>query len=395
MSFLRPTTPDGPQNSERLGKPSQDRPTGCLIWLATKNAADAGGVLSLVKELSYLREEPVHCLVTTDTDAPFIPSVARGVIHQFTPVETQGSIARFLDHWQPNIGIFLGDVDAPKLVDAAAARGVPFFMTAIERGGMRNFPAYLSKFRTCLAASAADALVLRKQLKSAGTDVEITGPFVDTVHVLPCDDVECDALAKLLGGRPVWLAADVQPGEIPLVEAAHRRAFRAAHRLLLILVPTDLDQVAEMRAGLDANGWRTALRSEGDEPDPDIQIYIADIEDELGLWYRLAPTSFLGGSFTPEAEGADPYAAAALGSAILHGVHVGDAEPRFRRLALAGGCLEVHDGDSLGEAVHSLLAPDRAAALAQAGWSVTTESAAVVERLVALIDLALEQAGDA
>lgn len=395
MSFLKPAVPDAPQSSERLGKPSAERPEGCLLWLATKNGADAGGILSLAKELSFFREEPVHCLVTTEKESPLVPAVAKDAIHQLTPVETQGSIDRFLDHWRPNVGIFLGDVDAPRLVTAASKREIPLFLTAIERGMVRKFPEYISKFHTCLAGSAAEARVLRDQLEGTAAKVEITGPFTDTVHAQPCNEAECDTLGKLLGGRPVWLAVGVQPGEIAMIETANRRAFRAAHRMLLILVPADLETVAEMRANLDANGWRTSVRSDGGEPDPDIQIYIADTEDELGLWYRLAPTSFMGGSFTPGGPVVDPYDAAALGSAVLHGDHLGDAEPRFKRLKAAGGCMDVTDADSLGEAVQTLLAPDRAAALAQAGWSVTTESAMVVERLAELIDLAMELAEEA
>ncbi len=386
---------DAPQSSERLGKPTVERPDGCILWLATKKGSDAGGVLSLAKELSFLRETPVHCLVTTGTDAPLVPLVSKSTIHQLTPIETQGSIERFLDHWRPDVGVFLGDVDAPRLVNAASARDVPLFLTAIERGTVRKFPSYLDKFQTCLAGSAAEANVLREHLKDSDTNVEITGPFTDTVHAPTCNEAECDTLGKLLGGRPVWLAAGVRPEEVEMIEVANRRAFRAAHRMLLILVPTDLDAVAEMRDALDANGWRTSLRSEGGEPDPDIQIYIADTEDELGLWYRLAPTSFMGGSFTPGSEVIDPYEPAALGSAVLHGAHLGDAAPRFKRLAAAGACMAVNDGETLGEAVQTLLAPDRAASLAQAGWSVTTESAGVVERLAELIDLALEQAGKA
>lgn len=359
------------------------------MWMATKNGADAGSVLSLCKELSFLREEPVHCLVTTETEAPLVPSVARGVIHQLTPVETQGSIKRFLSYWHPDVGIFLGDLEAPRLA-AAASQSMPLFYAATKRGAQKRFPSYLSDFRACLAASAAEARTLQDQLAKSAPEVEITGPLTDTVHALPCNEAECDELGRLLGGRPVWLAASVHISEIDIIEAAHRRAFRAAHRMLLILVPADLEDAGEMRARLEAAGWMTSLRSDGGEPDPDVQVYIADTEDELGLWYRLAPTSFVGGSFVEDRETADPYDAAALGSAVLHGPYLGDAAPRFRRLTLAGGCMEVPHGEGLGEAIQVLLAPDKAAALAQAGWSVTTESAAVVERLVELMDEALE-----
>ena len=382
----------GAEGGERLGKSSEARPEGCLIWLITHEGQHAGGILSICKELSFLREEPVHCLVTTESDSPLVPSVANGVIHQLTPVDTQGSVARFHDHWRPDIGIVLGDVDSSKLIKEAAARGVPLFYVARRRGIPRRFPSHMAFMKACLTGSAAEARWLRAEMSEEYEGVEITGPLSDTVHALTCNDAECDGLAVKLGGRPVWLAASVHMDEIDMIEAAHRRAFRAAHRMLLILVPAYPGEALALRKKIDAAGWRTGLRSEGEEPEEDVQVYIADTEGELGMWYRLAPTSFVGGSFVSNAIAADPFDPAALGSAVLHGPHVGDAAPRFKRLADAGGAMKVDDADSLGEALQSLLAPDKAAALAQAGWSVTTESAGVVERLVELMDQAFEEA---
>ena len=382
----------GTEGGERLGKSSEARPEGCLIWLITREGKDAGGILSICKELSFLREEPVHCLVTTESDSPLVPSVANSVIHQLTPVDTQGSIARFHDHWQPDVGIVLGDVDSTKLIKEAAGRGIPLFYVARRRGLPRRFPGHMKYMRACLTGSAAEARWLRSEMSDDYEGVEITGPLCDTVHALACDDAKCDELARLLGGRPVWLAAGVHMAEIDMIEAAHRRAFRSAHRMLLILVPANPEDAPYLRVKIDAAGWRTGLRSNGDEPDEDVQVYIADTEDELGLWYRLAPTSFVGGSFVGDVVATDPFDPAALGSAVLHGPHVGDVAPRFKRLADAGGALQVEDADGLGDALQSLLAPDKAAALAQAGWSVTTESAGVVERLVELMDQAFEEA---
>ena len=42
--------------------------------------------------------------------------------------------------------------------------------------------------------------------------------------------------------------------------------------------------------------------------------------------------------------------------------------------------------EDLAEAIITLLAPDKAASLAQAGWSVTTESANVVERIAEVLE---------
>lgn len=366
-----------------------------MIWLHAKRASDAGPALALAQEVSRLRGEPVHCLVTTDTDQRLVPSLEGAVIHQLAPGETPGSIQRFFDHWTPDLGIEMGVTDRSRLFNAAAERELPLFHVSASRDvAGRKYPDYLANFRATLAVSASESQAVAKQFHHSDMIVEITGPLCDTINALACNEAECDTLAQLLGGRPVWLAAQVVAGEIEMMESAHRRAFRAAHRLLLILVPADLEAAEEIRKFFEGQGWRTALRSEGGEPDPDVQVYIADTEDELGMWYRLAPTSFVGGTLIGGDAAADPFDPAALGSAVLHGPVLGPAPARFERLRGAGASIAIKTADALGETVLKLLSPDKAAILAQAGWAVTTESAHVVERLAELIDLALDDRED-
>lgn len=393
FSFLKSPATEPVRASERLGQPSRARPEGCVLWLHARAAADAGPVLTLAKDLSRLRQEPVNCLVTTDEDSPLVPALDASAIHQLAPGETAGSIARFLDHWRPDIGIEMGVTDRPRLYEAAAGRKIPLFHVLPSReaaGGRRKYPGYLAGFRACLAVSASEAQVLRRQLEARKVMVEITGPLCDTVNAPVCNEAECDALARLLGGRPVWLASGAVAEEIGMIEKAHRRAFRSAHRMLLILVPADVKAAPAIAEQFSREGWRVALRSEGAEPDPEVQVYVADTEDEQGLWYRLSPTSYIGGTLTPGGPKADPFDPAALGSAVLTGPQTGAAPARFERLAAAGALITVASGEALGEAIQTLLAPDKAASLAQAGWAVTTQSAHVVERLAELIDLALD-----
>ena len=143
-------------------------------------------------------------------------------------------------------------------------------------------------------------------------------------------------------------------------------------------------------APLRDKGWEVGQSSAGQNAEEAIQILVADGGDEHGLWYRLAPITFIGGTIDPTARPSDPYAPATLGSAVLHGPNLGASPARFQRLAEAGACLRVESADQLGAAVQRLLAPDKAAELAQAGWKVTTESAHVIERLVELINETLD-----
>jgi len=385
-------TPEKDAAPQRLGKTSNIRPDGCLLWIHAQDAADTGAVAALCQEFARLRGEPVFALVTSIENAAAAPSVA---IHQLVPGETSGSVARFLDHWSPDAAVVIGPPDRPVLIAEAAARGIPLFLTSSYRGQVAPggrlsllSSSLLEHFTRFLASSAAEAQALY------GGNIEqdrvlVTGPLSDTALALPCNQAELDDIGKMLAGRPIWLAAHVTSSEIVSVEAAQRRTIRAAHRLLLIVVPRVPDDGPALSAALEAQGWRTALRSKGEEPEENIQVYVADTKDEMGLWYRLAPITFLGGTFDKDAVASDPFEPASLGSAVVHGPKVGSSSYRFARLRAANATAELASPDELGDMIFSLLAPDKAAILAHAGWSLTSESAHVVEKLAELIEAEL------
>ncbi|MBT8417706.1 MAG: hypothetical protein KJO42_09720 [Silicimonas sp.] len=389
---LEPTHP-----TERLGQASQDRPEGHLLWVHSETPDEAAAAPAIAKELHRTRGEAFHVLVTTVQNGALPLPVANDLILQLAPGETPGSVSRFLDHWKPDAGIFLGIPDRPNLILAAHERKVPLLLAASSRGSLasRRRLSLLSSdlldcFDLCLAASAADAEVLYRHLDDK-LRVEVSGPLSDTTFALPCSDAERDATANALKGRPVWLAAEISMSEVDAIDIAHRRAFRFAHRLLLVVVPTNPADGSRLADMFGEKGWKVGLSSvDGDPSDAD-QVFIADYEESRGLWYRLAPTTYVGGTLTAGAATSDPYAPATLGSAVIHGPNTGQSTNRFKRLSSAGASVEVVDGESLGDAVQLLLSPDKAAELAQAGWKVTTEAAHVVERLADLISTALDE----
>lgn len=373
------------------------RPDGVLVWLVSEDASRAGPGPAIAEELSRRTGEAVSILATTVRNEPLCPGVGEKSLHQLAPVETEADVTKFLSHWRPDFGVVIGTPNRPHLVGAAIRQGIPMFHAFAERRPemAAKLPSYLAGFDTCLAPSAAVANVMKSQFKTGKMSIEISGPLSDTVFAMPANPSETDDMAALLGGRPVWLAAGIGPSEVSIVEAAHRKAFRSAHRLLLLLSPRSREDSDAIAGRLEEAQWTVARRSLDAEPTADVQVYLADEPGELGLWYRLAPVSFMGGTLHPDSTPTDPFAPAALGSAVLHGPFTGESPWRYQRLGEQNASVLVRNSQELGEAIITLLAPDKAASLAQAGWAVTTESAHVVERLAELMEerlVALEAA---
>jgi len=136
---------------------------------------------------------------------------------------------------------------------------------------------------------------------------------------------------------------------------------RARHPgLLTVLVPRHPARGEEVRAILAARRLSVAQRSRGEPLVREADVYLADTLGELGLFYRVAPVAFLGGSLVATG-GQNPIEAVRLGAAILHGPHVHNFADVYRHFDEAVPAARITDASGLGEAVGSLLSAPRLA----------------------------------
>ena len=101
-------------------------------------------------------------------------------------------------------------------------------------------------------------------------------------------------------------------------------------------------------------GLEVAQRSALERPTAATQIYVADTLGELGLFYRLARVSFIGGSLVRHG-GQNPIEPVRLGTAVLHGPHVGNFADIYGALNAAGGAASVTDVQDLADRAGRLL----------------------------------------
>ena len=383
----------GHRNDATASQERPARPVGDLAWLHAPSPEHVGPMLALARRL--IEDDGMVVLVT----APVLLAPRDGVIFQTPPGDSPTETQAFLNHWRPAVAIFAEGELRPALLHEAGERRIPLFLVngrvprlirdrdAWYPGLMRSS---LARFGHVMALDEAAARAFRKAgaLVSA---VSVTGRMEDESAALPCLEAERVALARLLAARPVWFAAGLPDTELAAVLSAHRTVLQQSHRLLLILMPAEPSQAEALADRLEGeDGWIVARRKRDEEPDSAVEILIADTPAEAGLWYRLAPLTYLGGSLAGPGPTCNPMEAAALGSAILHGPRTGSHGKIFGRLGAARATRAIASAAGLAEAVSDLLAPDRAARLAEAAWMVASDGAEVTEGLVEKIRAALE-----
>ena len=312
---------------------------------------------------------------------------------------TRRDLRTHLDRMRPILVLLLGGTIDMTVAAESEARNIPLVLVECAPDTLREMTGgwfrprpkpVLSQIAAAFCGDARTAEAIRR-LGAPGSRVWPDRPFEDAPAIPGCRDEERQEIATSLRTRPVWYARSLPPGEYGAVAEAQRTAARRAHRLLLCASPANLIEGPELARHFAEAGFVTGLRSAGDDPDEAMQVYVCDVEGEDGLWLRLAPISYAGGSLGIGALD-DPFEAAALGAVVLHGPAYGERPDRFIRLCREGASLQVTEPVRLGAAVETLLAPDRTAEMATAGWDVTTRAAEVQGRIVALIQQALDGA---
>lgn len=371
--------------------PSRPRPQGELIWIHAAEDGNNRALNDLAHRLVNMRHG-CHVLMTA-AHGGFNPRGSDAVIHQDLPSEHPDVTDAFVDHWKPDVVIWAWGGLRPNLILSAAESGAYMMLIDAARDGfdsrrdrwLPEVPRRLvAQFDTISARSKAAHLRIA-QLGCPLDKINLTAPLRPFGRMMPASDSDLNDITQALGGRPVWLAMHIALNETGTILKAHRQALMASHRLLLILHPRDAADAQAIMEQSRTAGLRTTCWSGGNLPDDNAQVLIADTAEDLGLWLRVAPVSFLGGSLRPGHDSCDPYTAAAHGTAIIYGPHVGTNVDAYSGLMNAGAARIVNDADTLARAVMQMIAPDQAAQMAMAGWDVVTEGADSLDSIITLV----------
>src|SRR5437868_2572874 len=153
---------------ERWGIASRSRLNSPLVWVHAASVGEATAVLGLIEDLLDTRPG-LEILVTTGTvtSARLLETrLPARACHQFVPADLPNWTARFLDHWRPDLALWVESELWPNLVFATHARGIPMVLvnarlSARSYGRWRHWPGLigpiLRAFDLCLAQDEAQA----------------------------------------------------------------------------------------------------------------------------------------------------------------------------------------------------------------------------------------------
>jgi 3-deoxy-D-manno-octulosonic-acid transferase len=378
--------------AERRGLSNDVRPHGPLLWI---HGASVGEVLAAAALIEKLRELNIRILLTsgTVTSAAIVAKrFPADIIHQYVPYDSPRYVARFLDHWRPSLALFIESDLWPNLILSSAARRLPMVLIN-GRMSHRSFPrwrrvsstisALLGRFDVCLAQSRADA----ERFAALGSrNVVVTGNLKLDVPAPPADFSKLERLMSVTRGRPVVVAASTHPGEEEILLDAHRTLAGFFPSLLTVIVPRHPARGEAIARMIADSGMRVAQRSREELPTAATAIYLGDTLGEMGLFYRLSPVVFMGGSLVAHG-GQNPIEAIKLGASIVHGPHVFNFTDIYEALDGVGGARRADSQEALVKQLGQLLAdPAQRSASAAAADRVVVQLGGALARTLAALE---------
>jgi 3-deoxy-D-manno-octulosonic-acid transferase len=383
--------------AERRGEASLPRPGGPLVWV---HGASVGELLAVVPLIERIRAQDFAVLVTSGTVTSAALAEQRlpeGALHQFIPLDAPQFVARFLNHWRPDLALFVESDLWPNLILACADRKIPMIMVN-GRVSERSFnrwrlipgaiAALLARFDLCLAQSSVDA---RRYARLGAPHISSTGNLKLDVPAPSVDQSTLHRFNALIGLREVIAAASTHAGEETVIIAAHRRLRAKCPTLLTVIAPRHPARGQGIAEIASVVGLSTALRSRDELPKRNIDIYIADTLGELGLIYRIAPIVFMGGSLASHG-GQNPIEAIRLGAAVVHGPHVWNFAEIYAKLDEVHGAELITDEKTLTSRLAAWLGnPAARDAAVHAATATVEKLGGALERTLAALDPYLMQ----
>lgn len=390
------------RKNERFGLSKRARPDGPLVWIHAASVGETNAILPLIKAMRTSRPDLKFLLTTVTVTSAEI--AARGIgehaIHQFIPLDTPHFAQRFLKHWLPELAIFTESEIWPNLIIETEQAAIPLVLVN-GRMSDRSYRRWRKRIHIAAPLFGRFNIILAQNNRLARFFSQLGGKNVVAVGNLkndaPPPPVNASALEDLtsnLGDRPFYVCASTHEGEEEVILTAHQKIARRIPNVCTIIAPRHPERGVAVSEICKAFGLSFKLRSLGEPPTADTDVYIADTIGELGTLFKAAPIAYIGGSLIKHG-GQNPIEAVKHDAAIVVGPSQENFLDTYQALQSYQALKVVTSADSMAEQICDLFGnPVELQKLQQQGHkAVNASGGAIAQTLEAIMPLLPKRVG--
>ena len=315
---------------EKFSIPSKNRRKGLLIWF---HACSVGEILSIIPLIKYYeKNNSVHQILVTSSTLSSSKVLKKfkfkKTIHQFYPIDHFIFVNSFLNHWKPNVAIFVESEIWPCMYENLKHKDIPLILLN-ARITKKTFNRWL-KFKNFTKSILNNIKIAYPQNKETKSYLKKLGlknySQIGNMKFVEYKDANQNIDKKLnfeLKNKKFWIASSTHNSEEIFCAKAHIILKRKYNDLITIIIPRHIHRVKEIVSELEELNLEVNLHSLKPKNLKNTDIYIVDTFGETKKFHKLGSTVFLGGSLIDRG-GQNPLEAARYGAKILHGPFVGN-----------------------------------------------------------------------
>ena len=347
---------------EKVSQIKISRDQGFLIWLHVASVGEAMSILPLIE--NFEKEKKVDkILITTITlsSSKVLEkkyNQSKKVIHQFLPLDISKFVNKFLQHWSPNLCIFIDSEIWPNLIFHIKERKIPLLLVN-ARITKKTFDRWcliksyakkiFEKFDLCIASNSESEKYLKilgsKNIKNYG-NLKFAKLKLSNNYKL-----EEDLFLKIKN-RKIWCAASTHPSEELFCAQTHLVIKEKYKNILTIIIPRHINRIAKITDEIKKLNLKVLVYNNFREMDDDVDILLINTYGEALKFYEISKCVFLGKSLVQSLKkdsGQNPIEPARLGCKIFHGPNVSNFDEVYKFLKSLGISNEVFLPNEFGE----------------------------------------------
>ena len=297
-----------------------------VVWF---HASSLGEIKSVVPLMSHFsKNKNFNILITTVTlsSSEYCHQIFKhveNITHQFAPLDTPIIVKKFLDHWKPQISIFVESEIWPNLILQTKKKSKLILLNA--RLSNKSFS------RWKLVKKVAQKLL--KQFDSISAQSREVKSFLEffgiqNVHFLgnlkfisPDNVPNNDSFVFRKVVENSWVAMSIHKGEETFIIETVKKIKKKQIESQCILIPRHLNIIKELTDTIRANNLTYQLKSKETLPLVNKDFYILDSFGDAGKVFEKINLVFLGGSIIAHG-GQNPLEPAREGCYLLHGPNI-------------------------------------------------------------------------